>query len=134
MRNLLSKSLFSVALAATLFVPVSEASANGVTGGFVDLTDVKPLSNDEITPFWIDEKVGGGTWKYRSGLTDWGMRKYAESKYDHPSKTHGASAKVGGRTANSSCAAAGKTAHAKQVGNRFDYGQTRVTWNTSCRL
>lgn len=50
------------------------------------------LSNSKVTPFTV-VNAGGGTWDYGTGTT--ASQKHAWSHYNHPTKYHSSTAKVG---------------------------------------
>ncbi len=94
------------------------ASSKSATSGSVR------LSNSQITPF-ASKSVGGGTWNYGTEID--GNQKHVWSIYDHDSKTHKASTKLGSTSHTSGWVSAGETATSEIYGNKKNTGY--AYWN-----
>jgi lactococcin 972 family bacteriocin len=72
--------------------------------------------------FATTESVGGGTWKYGVGFTNW-------SDYHHPTKNHRSSVQRAGWTVRSDCTAPNYWSHASMTSGPSG---NKAFWNNSC--
>lgn len=104
------------------------------TSGVVSFKMERELSSDLVTvsklpglPGTKTEQVGGGTWTYGWELVNF-SEKRCFSKYIHRSKSHTATATMGGRS-KSSVAKSGNWASAVVIGG-VTSGTCNVYWST----
>lgn len=86
----LAVSIGSAGLANAGPPPSAGGSATPGNGERVTISDVR---TGDVTPF-ATVRVGGGTWTYGTNIIN-GIQKECYSLYNHPSRTHSATAIIG---------------------------------------